>query len=210
LTGVVAHFSWLSSFTWLNVISFDIWWTFREFKPRSSSHRPGRHHLGFRFFVYSLYAWGVPIIIVLIGQILDHTSNLPESIIKPNFGNPRCWFEDKARSLMAYVYGPVAVIIVSNIVFFVLTAVQLYRASVDVAFATNNNNAKQKFRVMFSIFILMGVSWMMEIVSFGGGGVTKDYIWIPTDVINILTGIFIFVIFVCKKNVWKLLRQKWL
>jgi len=66
-----------------------------------------------------------------------------------------------------------------------------------------------RFRVMFSIFILMGVSWMMEIISFVVGGVSKEYIWIPTDVINILTGLFIFVIFVCKRNVWKLLAQKW-
>ena len=45
---------------------------------------------------------------------------------------------------MAYLYGPVAVIIFSNIVFFVLTAIQLYRASVDAAFATNNH-VKQKW-----------------------------------------------------------------
>ena len=66
-----------------------------------------------------------------------------------------------------------------------------------------------RFRVMFSIFILMGVSWMMEIISFVVGGIAKEYIWIPTDVINILTGLFIFVIFVCKRNVWKLLAKKW-
>ena len=45
---------------------------------------------------------------------------------------------------MAYLYGPVAVIIFSNIVFFVLTAIQLYRVSVDAALATNNSHAKQK------------------------------------------------------------------
>ena len=50
---------------------------------------------------------------------------------------------DDPKSLMSYLYGPVAVIILSNIVFFVLTAIQLYRASVDAAFATNNH-VKQK------------------------------------------------------------------
>ena len=54
------------------------------------------------------------------------------------------WYLDDARSLMAYLYGPVAVIIFSNIVFFVLTAIQLYRVSVDAALATNNSHAKQK------------------------------------------------------------------
>ena len=47
---------------------------------------------------------------------------------------------------------------------------------------------------------------MSEIISFAVGGL--EYIWIPTDILNILTGIFIFIIFVCKRNVWKLLKQK--
>lgn len=61
-------------------------------------------------------------------------------------------------------------------------------------------------KVIFSLFFLMGVTWVTEIVSFAIG---TSYAWIPTDVLNILTGIFIFVIFVCKRNVWKLLKQKW-
>lgn len=46
---------------------------------------------------------------------------------------------------MAYLYGPIAVLILSNIVFFVMTAVLLYRASVDAAFAVNSAHAKQKY-----------------------------------------------------------------
>lgn len=49
----------------------------------------------------------------------------------------------------------------------------------------------------------------MEIISFAAGGVTADWIWIPTDIINILTGLFIFIIFVCKRKVWELLKKKW-
>lgn len=133
-------------------------------------------------------------------------------------------------SFLVYLYGPIAVLILSNIVFFIMTAVLLYRASIDAAFAVNSAHAKQKydslsvffindlmiiilfylhvcrFRVIFSLFILMGVSWMMEVISFAVGG--SAYIWIPTDILNILTGVFIFVIFVCKPNVWKLLKTK--
>merc|ERR1740128_1413470 len=116
ILGVVAHFSWLSSFTWLNALSFDIWWTVSDLKPRSSRNYGRRHRLGLRFVVYSIYAWGVPTLIVLIGQILDNSPDLPDYIVKPNFGKPRCWFEDDPKSLMSYLYGPVAVIILSNIV----------------------------------------------------------------------------------------------
>lgn len=64
-----------------------------------------------------------------------------------------------------------------------------------------------RVRIIFGLFILMGGSWTMEIVSFLAGGVA--YIWIPTDVINILTGIFIFAVFVCKSSVLKLLNDKY-
>jgi len=30
-TAIIVHFAFLSTFTWLNVMSFDIWWTFRYF-----------------------------------------------------------------------------------------------------------------------------------------------------------------------------------
>ena len=49
----------------------------------------------------------------------------------------------------------------------------------------------------------------MEIISFVAGDATSNWIWVPTDIINILTGFFIFVIFVCKRNVWNLLKKKW-
>lgn len=52
----------------------------------------------------------------------------------------------------------------------------------------------------------MGVSWMTEIISYAVGG--DAYNWIFTDILNILTGVFIFFIFVCKPNVWKLLKLK--
>ena len=52
----------------------------------------------------------------------------------------------------------------------------------------------------------MGVSWMTEIISFLVGG--SAYIWIPTDILNILTGIVVFFIFVCRPNVWSLLKRR--
>ena len=65
-----------------------------------------------------------------------------------------------------------------------------------------------RFRLMFSLFLLMGVSWMMEVISFWAGG--SAYIWIPTDILNICSAIFIFVMFVClKPNVFKLLKDKY-
>lgn len=53
----------------------------------------------------------------------------------------------------------------------------------------------------------MGVSWMMEAISFWAGG--SAYIWIPTDVLNVCSGIFIFIMFILKPKVFKLLKTKY-
>ena len=63
-----------------------------------------------------------------------------------------------------------------------------------------------RFRIILSLFVLMGVSWLMEVISFAVGGLS--YFWIPSDILNILTPVFIFVIFVCKRKIWLLLKQK--
>lgn len=256
--AVVTHFSFLASFTWLNVMSFDIWMTFNflsdnvesatywlELLSTSSNHpRPmasdepqpstkmmdegvpsdreacdeaesdlgvggfrarssrNRHRLGRRFIWYSVYAWGLPLVIVAVGQILD---NVPTTILRPNFGVVKCWFADR-MSMLAYFYGPIAVILLSNLIFFVLTAIRLHQTRLDSAFATKNQQNKQNCMVIFGLFVLMGIGWVTEIVTWSIPD--SVYYSIPTDILNILTGLFIFCIFVCKRKVLRLLRNR--
>jgi hypothetical protein len=54
--------------------------------------RQNQQLLGRRFMFYSIYGWGVPFVIVIIGQILDNVEGLPENTIKPQFGVESCWF----------------------------------------------------------------------------------------------------------------------
>ena len=129
------------------------------FRARSSRNR---HRLGRRFIWYSVYAWGLPLVIVAVGQILD---NVPTTILRPNFGVVKCWFAGEQKqaglklkkfviadlalstdrmSMLAYFYGPIAVILLSNLIFFVLTAIRLHQTRLDSAFATKNQQNKQK------------------------------------------------------------------
>ncbi|KAL1140771.1 hypothetical protein AAG570_000701 [Ranatra chinensis] len=52
----------------------------------------------------------------------------------------------------------------------------------------------------------MGVNWLTELASWLLGG--PDHIWYFTDVTNTLQGVFIFVILVCKRRTWTLLRVR--
>jgi len=113
-TAICAHFYFLSTFTWLNVVGFDLWWTFKyvitfvtvldaganQYQYNDSIIRTlepvegkNRHHFGRRFGLYSIYAWGIPLAIVLTGQILDLIEvGADDEIVRPKFGFSKCWF----------------------------------------------------------------------------------------------------------------------
>lgn len=55
----------------------------------------------------------------------------------------------------------------------------------------------------------MGVNWLAEIVSWAVDPDGSEYkIWYVTDIGNSLQGVLIFLIFVCKKRVLRLLNKK--
>lgn len=63
-----------------------------------------------------------------------------------------------------------------------------------------------RFCVLFNLFIVMGVSWTAEVISFAIEG--SVYKWFIADITNSMTGVFIFFIFIYKPRIWKLLGQK--
>jgi len=201
--AVIAHFSFLSTFTWLNVMSIATWLDFRqkssssEGSVASSTKKWDYRHLA---AVYALYAWGLPLCIVIVARVMD----LLSIGIRPDFGVERCWFSDDI-SAATYLYAPVGVLILVNIVFFLMTIVKLHQANNPDQIVLNIP-VKRRLRATFCLFILMGISWIMEVFSFAVGGLA--YIWIPTDILNILTGIGMFTIFVCNRRVRTMIAKK--
>ena len=70
------HFFYLASFFWMNVMAFDLWKTFHKGFSLYVSE------ISERLLYYALYAWGMPVIIVVIGIILDATN----AHVKPCYG----------------------------------------------------------------------------------------------------------------------------
>lgn len=58
------------------------------------------------------------------------------------------------------------------------------------------------------LFIVMGVNWSAEIISWAVDSKTSESLWYVTDIGNALQGVLIFLIFVCKKRVLVLLNKK--
>ena len=63
-----------------------------------------------------------------------------------------------------------------------------------------------RLNLYLKLFIVMGVNWIMEVISWAAGG--PEYLWYITDLGNILQGVLIFIIFVCKQRVRRILVRK--
>ncbi|XP_047098592.1 probable G-protein coupled receptor Mth-like 4 [Schistocerca piceifrons] len=208
ITAFVMQFSYLAAFFWLNVMCIDI---ALAVSRRSRPQEGSTHRERCKFLLYSGYAWGVPATICAITAAVDFSLAVPTtSQLKPNIGTRTCWFQGETAMLI-YFYGPVSCVMVVNLLLFILTAVNTTVKSENHGDGTQTGTIKPKKRtqrerlLMFSkIFILMGLTWVTDILSWIFGGQHKYY-WIVTDTINILRPAFIFYIFCCNRRILEML-----
>lgn len=106
-------------------------------------------------------------------------------------------------------------IVLCNIFLFISTAIKIQKHRKDTAHHLNGSESKrhddnkQWFNLYLKLFIVMGITWSMEIVSWLLSTVkTPQYLWYITDLANTLQGVIIFIIFVCKKKIKRLLLKK--
>ncbi|KAL4707772.1 hypothetical protein ACJJTC_001718 [Scirpophaga incertulas] len=117
LMAYLIQYSFVSCFFWLNVMCFDTFLNVRRYLNCSVSRRSMRR----RFAWYCAYAVLLPIILLVVTIVMELSPAVPSTYLKPNFGVKGCWFKtDKAA--LPYFYGPVAVILIVNVIIFLLTS----------------------------------------------------------------------------------------
>ncbi|KAI8437030.1 hypothetical protein MSG28_010416 [Choristoneura fumiferana] len=62
-----------------------------------------------------------------------------------------------------------------------------------------------RFMLYLKLSVIMGVSWVLEVVSFLA---PQFSVWYLTDAYNLLIGVSIFLIFICKKKIYNKLRKR--
>ena len=81
--------------------------------------------------MYSLYAWGVPLIIVAVGHATDHIDIFKE--YRPFYAGRLCWINSTLG--LGIFYGfPIACLVLENIVFFIITLVCIFQLRYDKHF----------------------------------------------------------------------------
>ncbi|KAL0838988.1 hypothetical protein ABMA28_016985 [Loxostege sticticalis] len=240
------QFSFVSCFFWLNVMCFDTFLNVRRYINSSVSRRSMRR----RFAWYCAYAILLPVILLVVTVVMELSPAVPSTYLKPNFGVKGCWFKTDQAAL-PYFYGPVAIILISNLIIFFFTsrafAVHYDKLKditpLDMAhsdFSTsddwvrlgtvlgqtiapherpssppdtqNNFNQRLKkykkiFRTCCMLSVIMGLSWVLEVVSWAAGqGTTAVSVWSVFDLINALQGVVIFAIFVMQQPIRSIVK----
>ncbi|GAB0095981.1 probable G-protein coupled receptor Mth-like 3 [Sergentomyia squamirostris] len=205
------YFSFLAAFSWLNVMCFDIWWTFGTVR-NSRGMRKTRDTC--RFSLYSLYAWGIPLLLTLFTYAVDSFEWFPEEY-RPNMGVRSCWFsQSNGLGHRLFFLLPVGIQIVANVIFFILTAIHCNKVKSEIHRMQKNDTEKKKrffadkARLVMNVklFIVMGVSWFMELLA----TIFREPIemWYVSDAFNVLQGVCVFFIFVFKRNVLQAIKRR--
>lgn len=204
----VIQFSFVACFFWLNVMCIETWSLIRHHVKQHAYRRIQPKTL---FFYYSIWAWGIPAILILVSMAMDLSPTIPMTYVKPSFGLESCWFKSDAEA-MPYFYVPVGLLLLTNTVLFVITAVRISRYQKVLALrrlARNQHSdredqrlfrrLKRVFFVCLVLFFLMGLNWTMELISWWVGGDPFD--WTAFDLVNALQGVLIFGLFVLRRPI---------
>nr|XP_049694262.1 probable G-protein coupled receptor Mth-like 3 isoform X10 [Helicoverpa armigera] len=204
----IVYYSLLSAFFWLNVMCYDIWWTF---SGKRAHGRSGTQHK--RFVFYALYAFGVPTALTALLATLEFSESLPvQHPLLPMIRLQGCFLYGNSKLL--YLYGPIVALCVANMTFFALTAFKIAKIKRETQVlqgresSTHDQARKdtQRFTLYIKLFTVMGINWILEVVS--SFYPDADVFWQFSDAYNVLVGLIIFIIFVCKKKTWKMIKKR--
>ncbi|KAB7498176.1 putative G-protein coupled receptor Mth-like 3 [Armadillidium nasatum] len=180
--GMLMHLGFLLAFFWLNVISLilfvSVWW----------------------FTFGSIYAFGIPCLIMILIMIHDFTNQFDNSAVpKPGFGVASCGFTNRGAQVV-YFYAPISILLGINLVLFCASACRLFLLS------KQSSAFVFQFNHYLKLLVLMGIPWIFEVLSFFFSKKddlsTATFIWLAFDIFNSLQGVIIFIVFACRRAVF--------
>lgn len=130
------------------------------------------------------------------------------------------WFLSISDDIsIVFFLGPVGILILANLVFFILTLQYCNRVKREIHRMQSSNEQKKVLRARFfvnkalfmmntKLFIVMGTPWVLELLTACFYSRDRLFLGILSDSFNVLLGVLVFLIFVFKKRVWEEVLQK--
>ncbi|XP_014768920.1 probable G-protein coupled receptor Mth-like 3 [Octopus bimaculoides] len=195
--AVVMHYAFLSSFFWLNSITINIWlsvcWTPCQSKKYSEKRS---------FISYSAFSWLAPILLIVPAILLDKYQ--PNSIFAPSYGLYEfCWINN-GSSIMLFFAGPLALIILINMILYIHTAVTIYKLRKFTQQHSDRNDVVAIF-INMKLCLLTGITWSIGYVAI----VTHSYhLRVAFIFLNSSFGLWVAMSFLFTRSIFTKMKQK--
>jgi len=205
ILGHFNQFFFLATFTWMTIMSYEI---FKQI--HGMSHMIGGHNSN-SILKQILVGYGVPLLIVVLTLIVELSAPRCASY-NPRFGHKSCLFFGKLDKFL-WLYGPILLMLVINTVMFIyitINVVKNQKTGATDSMKTGSRKEKlDKICLYLRLFLGMGVIWYFELLSFATSSENGSEEWSYfTDCLNMLQGVWVFITFVCKRNVLKVVMRR--
>ena len=166
--GYLTLYSFTAFSFWINAMAANIFFKFSSMLSMSSSEASS----GWKLFLYSLYAQGMPLVLCLVVGLLDRFGSC--DITRPHMGTSQCFLgkpwgehlEERNQTTgqwtaffyspeFIYFYSVVLALQAANVIFFLLTVyylVQHWRNSAGII----KTETKGNFIIVLKLFFIMG------------------------------------------------------
>uniref|UniRef100_A0A1I8P2I1 G-protein coupled receptors family 2 profile 2 domain-containing protein n=1 Tax=Stomoxys calcitrans TaxID=35570 RepID=A0A1I8P2I1_STOCA len=203
--GYGGYFFFMSMYLWLSILCYDMWNNFKEFNLDYNANQGN----SIRFFVYSLYAWGMAGLLTAFTMWAQRSDKIPPKY-KPGIGIDMCWIDTRRWSAAIYFYIPNLLIMIFNISTFIHLTLLIYNVKKNVASLTSREKLVQEnIVVIMRLFLIMGISWITDIISYCLRDFTvADYLFAVTDLCNASQGVLIFFLFIVRRKVIDLVKAR--
>ena len=178
LICLAQQYFWLSSFTWMNVLAFDI---IRGIKTLSSPDTRSNKVLVW----YSLYAWYVPASLTAMGVALMHALGLPY------MNEQVCWLAPGATIIYTFVC-PLSLAILGNLCAFTMFVHHVRKLRAEIHLFCEMKDKKSDLVIYLKLFCLMGRTWVFGLIA---NNEMISWFSCVFPLTNTLQGVFIFFVF---------------
>ncbi|KAK8784436.1 hypothetical protein V5799_009198 [Amblyomma americanum] len=153
--AIILHYGFLSTFFWTSLLSFDIWKHVAAVRI-TSTKRGG-------FLLYSLIAWGVPMVIVATSAAINWGA--PDFVLSPRYGLFGCWIGN-LWSQLAFFLMPMMILLALDVGLYVHTVVKIRRTAKRASiFEFKGGGNQSHMRLYVKLAFIMGMTWLLGFVS---------------------------------------------
>ena len=195
--AILLHYFFLSQFSWMSIISFEMTHTFyRAYKLRPTESKGFKRNL---LVTYIFIGWGAPLIITAVTMIVNYTTDgLVLYGVQEDGTLGSCWINHLDSSVAAFI-APLALSLLFNSVAFVATMLLICVTARSQSKGRLHKNTNVPYiRLTVAVFSISGLTWLFGLLAIFS---SVAWTWYPFIVFNTLQGLFIFVVFLATKRV---------